>query len=248
MQKMFAVSTGLVVILGVVAGVLWGQLRTERQLSSGMREQMAQMQAKLSAPSSAPLPAPPIAVEASAPPTAVARLPEPAPRSAPSPMPMPSPASPVSAAPPPGVMVAPPASAEQRRSIAIREADEAATGRASIWSDSLSQAGLQLTSAQFQALTAASISEHRRDTEESLALQRNVTPPRDAAEAFRIREENLVRSNEVNLRILQAARPQLTEAQASALRAQFDKGHSTRMASLRAERERAEQQGGQPPR
>jgi hypothetical protein len=246
MQKMFAVSTGLVVILGVVSGVLWGQLRTERQLSSAMREQMAQMQAKLSAPSPAPLPVPPIAVEAGAP-IALARIAEPTPRQASSPTPLPAAAPPVSAAPPPGVIAAPPVTAEQRRAMAIREADEAATGRASLWSDSLSQAGLQLTSAQFQALTAASISEHRRDTEESLALQRNVTPPRDAAEAFRVREENLVRSNEVNLRILQVARPQLTEAQASALRAQFDRGHSSRMASLRAEREQA-QQAGQSPR
>jgi hypothetical protein len=248
MQKIYAVCAGLVVILGIVSGVLWDQLRTERQLVSTMREQMAQMQAKLSAPRPAPLPAPQIAVEASAPPVAAAKVPEPAPRPTPVPMPMPPAAPPVAAAPPAIASAVPPVvSAETRRANTIREADEAATGRARIWGDSLLQAGLQLTTAQFQALTAASISEHRRDAEESLALQRNITPPRDAEEAFRIREENIVRMNDTNLRILQVARPQLTEAQASALRAQFDRGHSSRMANLRAERERA-QQVGQPPR
>jgi hypothetical protein len=250
MKKIYALSAGLVVILGIVSGVLWGQLRTERQLVSRMREQMAQMQAKLLQPPPAPLTAPQIAVEASASPVAAAKVPdsEPAPRPTPIPMPMSLVALPVAAAPPAIVNAAPPVVTEElRRANAIREADEAATGRARIWSDSLSQAGLQLTTAQFQALTAASISEHRRDTEDSLALQRNTTPPRDAAEALRIREENLVRMNDTNLRILQAARPQLTEAQASALRAQFDRGHESRMSSLSAERERA-QQGGHLPR
>jgi hypothetical protein len=249
MQKMFTVCAGLVVILGIVSGVLWGQLRTERQLVSEMREQMAQMQVKLSEPRSAPvpMPAPQIAVEASAPaPGAAAKVPEPI--LTPTSMPTPPPAPPVPASPPPRVNAVPNVPPEElRRASAIREADEAANGRALIWSDVLSQAGLALNTAQLQALTAASISEHRRDAEESLALQRNVTPPKDAEEAFRIREENLVRMNDTNLRILQAARPQLTEAQAHALRTQFDRGHSTRMASLRAERERA-QQVGQPPR
>jgi hypothetical protein len=248
MQKMFTVCVGLVVILGIVSGVLWGQLRTERQLVSAMREQMAQMQAKLSETRPAPLPAPQIAFAAGTPPVAAAKVPDPT--SAPTAIKMPTtPATPpVPAAPPPRVnAIANVPPEELRRANAIREADEAANGRALIWSNVLSQAGLTLNTGQLQALTAASIAEHRRDTEESLALQRNITPPKDAEEAFRIREENLVRMNETNLRILQAARPQLTEAQASTLRTQFDRGHSTRMTSLRAERERA-QQAGQPPR
>jgi hypothetical protein len=246
MQKMFTVCAGLVVILGIVSGVLWGQLRTERQLVSEMRGQMAQMQAKLSEPRPPPLLASQVAVEAGAPPVAAAKVPEPTP--APITMPTPPAAPPVPVAPPPRVNAIPNVPPEElRRANAIREADEAANGRALIWSNVLSQAGLALNTAQLQALTAASIAEHRRDVEESLALQRNTTPPKDAEEAFRIREENLVRMNETNLRILKAARPQLTEAQASTLHTQFERGHSTRMASLRAERERA-QQAGQPPR
>ncbi|MEO8315767.1 MAG: hypothetical protein ABI645_13360 [Pseudomonadota bacterium] len=166
-------------------------------------------------------------------------------------MPTPPVAPPVPAAPPPRVNAIPIPNVppeELRRANAIREADEAASGRVLIWSNLLSQAGLPLNTAQLQALNAASISEHRRDAEESLALQRNTTAPRDAEEAFRIREENLIRMNETNLRLLQVAQPQLTEAQAGALRAQFDKGHATRMASLRAERERAQQVGEQPRR
>jgi hypothetical protein len=242
MQKTPAAWAALAVFLGIVSGVLWGKLRTERQLVSQLREQMALMQAKLSEPP----PAPRIAVEPGAPPVA-ANVPGPAPSPMPIPTPMPPAAPPVRAVPPPIGDITVPVSAEELRNIVIGEADEAATGRARLWSDGLSQAGLQLTTAQFQALTAASISEHRRDAEETLALQRNATPPRDAEEAFRIREENLVRSNENNLRILKMARPQLTEAQAEALRKQFEKGHATRMANLRAERERA-QQTGQPPR
>ena len=64
---------------------------------------------------------------------------------------------------------------------------------------------------------------------------------------WRIRYPGADRMNDANLRILQIARPQLTEAQVSALRAQFERGHSTRMESLRAERERF-QQVGQPAR
>jgi hypothetical protein len=242
MQKMYAVCAGLVVFLGVVSGVLWGQLRTERQLVAELREQMAQMQAQLSESRPSPEQGQQVVV-AGAPPEAVAKVPDPAPRSTPIPVQMPPVAAPVPVAPPPREIAPPPVSAEELRTLAIREADEAATGRARIWSDAMSQAGLQLNTDQFQALTAASISEHRRDAEDSLAQQRNTTPPRDAEDAFRLREENLVRMNETNLRILQAARPQLTEAQASALRAQFDKGHTSRMASLRAERERAQQAG-----
>jgi hypothetical protein len=245
MQKMYVVCAGLVVFLGVVAGVLWGQLRTERQLVSELREQMAQMQAQLSEARQTPQQGPQVMV-ASAPPVAATKVPEPTSKSTLIPVPMPPVAVPVQVAPPAREVAAPPVTAEERRALAIREADEAATGRARIWSDAMSQAGLPLSTEQFQALTAASISEHRRDAEDSIAQQRNTTP-RDAEDAFRIREENLIRMNETNLRILQAARPQLTEAQASALRAQFDKGHSSRMASLRTERERA-QQAGQPAR
>ena len=243
MQKMFAVCAGLVVFLGVVAGVLWGQLRTERQLVSEMREQMAQMQAKLSEPRPAPQLVPQVVVAASAPPAAAVKVAESAPRTAPIPMPVPAAAPPVPAAPTPRVNAAPAPTIEERRTVAFRAADEAATGRVHQWNDRLTQAGLSLTTEQLQALSTASISEHRREAEESLAQQRDINPPKDAEDAFRIREENLVRMNDTNLRILQVARPQLTEAQVNALRTQFERGHATRMEALRAERERFQQAG-----
>jgi hypothetical protein len=90
-----------------------------------------------------------------------------------------------------------------------------------------------------QALNAAAISENRRHTEQSFERAANASPPRDDEDVFRAREEELNRLNETNLRILQIVRPQLTEEQGKALRAQFDTGHATRMAAIQVERERA---------
>jgi len=247
------------------------QFAEMQEQMAGMQEQMVQMRAKLSAAAtspvlapasasasvpasgaasasgsaSAPQPAPSAAVAGGAPLVVAATIPARAPGATPASMPLPS-RPPVPASPPPDVNGPAPGSAEERRNIAISEADEAATGRARIWSDNLSQSGLQLNTAQFQALTAASISEHRRDVEQSLSMQRDSTPPRTPEEAFRIREENLVRGYQVNLRILQMVQPQLTEAQASALRAQFDRGHAGRIANLRAEQDLAQQAGTVP--
>jgi hypothetical protein len=54
---------------------------------------------------------------------------------------------------------------------------------------------------------------------------------------MRLREESINRQNATNQRILAAVSPHLTDEQTRALRAQFDSGHATRMATFRSEQE-----------
>jgi hypothetical protein len=54
---------------------------------------------------------------------------------------------------------------------------------------------------------------------------------------LQMREDSVHRQNDTNMRILAAMTPHLTAAQTQALRAQFESGHNTRMATFRAEQE-----------
>lgn len=103
-------------------------------------------------------------------------------------------------------------------------------------------ASLNLTAEQRQALDATTITELRRETEESLQLASN-RGPTDAVSIARIKEETIHRQNETSLRILRIISPQLTAEQVTTLRNIFDTGHATRLAALRAEREQAAQPG-----
>jgi hypothetical protein len=102
----------------------------------------------------------------------------------------------------------------------------------------LALAGQTLTTEQLQVLNAASLKETRRDAEESLTQQTPIQPM-DQETMFRMREENLNRANELNLRILEDVRSQLSEELLNALRNQFATGHKTRLDNLHAEEERA---------
>lgn len=231
MRKLLMACAGLVVFLGVVSGILWRDLRAERQLVSQMREQMTQ--AKLSEAGSAPLQEPQTTFEASATSVASAEVSDPAPSIASSDRPVPA-LQPATLSPAASMRLE-----EIQRAEVLRAADEAATARVFAWRDRLSIAGHTLTTAQLQALNAAAINEGRRGAEESLELARAIQPM-DQADSFRLREEALVRAHETNLRILQTVGSQLTQEQANALRAQFETGHATRLAGVRAERERVE--------
>ena len=130
------------------------------------------------------------------------------------------------------------ATAEARRLSAIAQSEQVAMGRVLQWRDRLTQAGHTLNTAQVQALNAAALTELRRETEESLAVD-SATAPTDPATIARLREETINRQNETNMRILAAAAPQLTPDVVTALRAQFEAGHASRLAAARADRERA---------
>jgi hypothetical protein len=124
--------------------------------------------------------------------------------------------------------------AEERRLDALEQSDLAARARVTQWN-----ATLNLTPEQRQALDATASAELRRETEESLRLASLRSVPADAMAVAQIKEETINRQNETNLRILRAITPQLTEEQARALRAIFERGNASRLASLRAEREQA---------
>lgn len=222
MRKLLAICVGLVVFLGTTSGILWRDLQAARQLVSELQTQMTQ--ARVSDQGSARPPPPQIASEETTTPVAPAKIPDPMPVT---PLP-PSPMGPSASM----------RLAELDRAETLRQADETATGKVLQWKDKLLLDGHTLTTEQLQALNAASIRETRRDAEESLA-QRNPTEPiMDQEASFRSREENLIRANELNLRILQSVRSQLTAEQAQAIQSMFEAGHKTRMANLNAERER----------
>jgi hypothetical protein len=231
MRKLLAVCVVLVVFLGITTGILWRDLRAERQLASDQREQMSQAKTSDLGSAQPPPPQPTNVVEAT--PVAVAQIPDPMPviRADPRVLaPTPVPVSPAAAM----------RLQEMARAEVMRQADETATGKVLQWRDKLTLAGQTLTTEQLQALNAASLKETRLDAEESLAQQQQQpTQPMDQEAMFRMREENLNRANELNLRILEDVRSQLPEALVGALRTQFETGHKTRLDNLHAEEERA---------
>jgi hypothetical protein len=235
MRASESISWALAIGSVIVSVVLWRELRAERQLVADMRQQLDQVKGPVQEPAQiAQLPIAATSVPAVAVPT-----PEPVPVApavprAPSPPP-----------PPPAIPVVPPpinpnsgVISESQRAVLISQSDANATGLTLIWRDRLDVAGVPLTTEQLQALNAAAIAERRIETLENLELQRTVRPT-DMESVFRLREEALNRSHEHNLQILRVASPQLTDAQARALRSQFDAGLAGRIKALHAEREQA---------
>jgi hypothetical protein len=229
MRKLLALCAAVIVILGIVSVNLWRELRAERLLIAELKSQNAQGLA----------PGPP--------PAPVQALPQPAPDAGVAPVvsvpveearPLPTAVQPALIPAPPPVRMNPPTAAqtEALRTNALLQSDLAATTRVLAWKDRLAIAGQTLSTEQLQALNAAAIAEGRRETEESLAMG-STSPPQDQEGSFRLREENLNRSHETNLRILRVMSSQLTQDQAKALRTQFETGHATRLAAVRAERE-----------
>ncbi|HUG71874.1 MAG TPA: hypothetical protein VMK82_00485 [Steroidobacteraceae bacterium] len=230
MRASETISWALVVGSVILSVVLWRELRAERQLVADMREQQDQVKAPVQEPAqTAHLPIAATSVPAVAVPT-------------PEPVPV---APAVPRAPPPAIPVVPPpinpnsgVISESQRAVLIAQSDANATGLTLIWRDRLDVAGLPLTTEQLQALNAAAIAERRLETLENLELQSTVRPT-DMESVFRLREEALNRSHEHNLEILRVATPHLTDAQARALRSQFDAGLAGRIKALQAEREQA---------
>ncbi len=116
------------------------------------------------------------------------------------------------------------------RAAALADADQTATARVLAWRDRLQIAGQTLTTPQLQALDVAARAEMRRRSR-SLAGARAQPQPTDFEDRFRLREENLTRQNDANLRILDAVTAQLNAEQLKALRTQFETGHAARMAN-----------------
>jgi hypothetical protein len=238
MRNLNPVSAGLVVFMAVVAGVLWFELRGNRQQLAEMRSELDDLKAHIpgSVQTGPALAAVPQLVTETKP------VPEDSSRAA-----APLPASPP-AAPLPVIQIVPgnlnpvPRSEESLHSEAMAQSDSTATARVLGWRDRLAVAGLTLTTEQLQALDAAMRRELRVETEETLEISKT-TVPLDARAAAAMREETINRQNATNLRVLDAAAPQLTSAQVLALRTQFEQGHAARLASVRRELEQITNSG-----
>ena len=230
MRASESISWALVMGSVIVSAVLWRDLRAERELVADIREQLTQVKARVQEPARiSQLP-----IAATSEPVVAVQAPQPVPV-----------AIAVQRAPPPAIPVVPPpinpnssVISESQRAVLISQSDANATGLTLIWRDRLDVAGVPLRTEQLQALNAAAIAERRRETLENLELQ-GTPRPTDMESVFRLREEALNRSHEHNLQILRVAAPQLTDAQARALRSQFDAGLAGRIKALHAEREQA---------
>lgn len=242
-KTLLAVCVSVVAILAIVSGKLWLDLRSARQ--QNVEQQGQPDQGKIAVVQSAPAQPPPPTIEAPPVPAAAVQPPEsrplPLPAALPLPAPLPPPAPRAVAEPAPERPLGMPTltrplegnTDEERRLDALVQSDLAARARVTRWSTSLN-----LTPEQRQALDAITITELRRETEESLQLA-SIRGAIDAASIPRIKEETINRQSETSQRILQLITPQLTAEQVENLRAQFEAGHASRLASLRAEREQA---------
>jgi hypothetical protein len=227
MKNLMAVYGAAIVFLVVVSGYLWRELRADREL-------IAELQAQ-------GIPQHSTSVEPTQVPAIQAMDAAPAPAAKASNVPGPPPPTAAAAPPPPppqATAVVRIAGAEvSLHAAALADADQTATSRVLAWRDRLAIAGQTLTTPQLQALDAAARAELRREAEDSLERSRNAVSPTDAEGTFRLREENLNRQNDANMRILDAVTTQLSAEQIKALRAQFEAGHATRLLSLKAERD-----------
>jgi len=225
-RNLLVVCAGLVVALGVMCGSLWRQLRADQQLIADVRAEMEQMaRAKTPGPEAAP-------ARAAQPAAAAAAL---AAVQAAQPKPVATVALPESVVVLAAQTLGKP-SEETRRAAAMADSDQTATARVLAWRDRLAIAGVTLTTAQLQALNTAALTEMRRETEDSLAMD-SPSGPMDAETVVRQREETINRQNDTNMRILQDITPQLSAEQAKALRDQFEAGDAARRAAARADRE-----------
>jgi hypothetical protein len=231
-RNLLIVSAALIVGLGVLCGKLWGQLRAEQRLVAELRaNENVERKAVEPAPAPVALPVPAAPVAAPAAPAPLVQIP--APRIA---IPLEKPGTSLSTSLP-DLRVPSDATEETRHAEALRQSDQTASERVLAWSQRIALQGVTLTAPQLQALNAATRTELRRETEESLYID-NRTGPMDADAAAQLREETINRQNETNLRILDAATPQLTADVVNALRSLFEAGHAQRLATARADRER----------
>jgi hypothetical protein len=232
MKNLMAVYGAAIVFLVVVTGYLWSEVRADRQLIAELQSQAVAQPAPRAEPAQVPVIQPTVDAQPSTPAKA-SNLPTPPPAMAVPPTPPPAPPT-INTVRVSGVEVS-------LRAAAMADADQTATQRVLAWRDRLAIAGQTLTTPQMQALDVATRAELRREAEDALERSRNAVAPTDAEGAFRLREENLVRQNDANMRILDAVTTQLGAEQVRALRTQFESGHASRMASLKAEREAAAQ-------
>ncbi len=233
LRNLLMVGVFLVVVLGVLCGKLWHELRAQQQLVAELSaNQSVERKAADAAPAPVSLPVPAVPVVATTAPAPAAQFPAPRPVVV-----LTKPGTALSTSLP-DLVVRSDATEEARRAEALRQSDQTASGRVLAWRERLASAGQTLTAAQLQALNTAALTELRRETEESLAID-NMARPMDADAAARMREETINRQNETNLRILDAAAPELTAEEVKALRTLFEAGHAQRLAAARADRERA---------
>lgn len=228
MRNLLMVCAALVIILGIVSGNMWNMLRADRQNIADLQTQLTE--AKVLAAQLAQVQVPQPVIQAQPVPTPDVQPPTPTPVVQPV-------AAIVSSSDVLILNSAAQLSPETRRADALRQADQNATGRVLAWQDRLTLAGQTLTTPQLQALNTATITENRREAEESLAIE-SATTPMDIQTVLRLREENINRMNETNQRILQDVSSQLNSEQLEALRDLFEKGHASRQAGLSSDRER----------
>lgn len=230
MRRLVGISVALVIALGIVAGNLWMELRAARQEITELRAQVRQpvepallAQAAVAAATVSEVPATATPVSTTAAVVAV-----------PPPLPAPPPVQPPVVRPAPVIT-------DAIRTNALLQADQTATARVLVWKDRLALAGHTLTTEQLQALNKVATAELHRETEESLNVASN-PPPGDMESALRLREETLNRQHGTNMRILAAMSAHFTSEQSQALRTQFETGHATRLAGLRADADLMRQQ------
>jgi hypothetical protein len=240
MGRLVGVCVALVVALGIISGRLWMELRDARQELGELRAQSNQppeparpVPATFSAQSPPAAPARQVAEQVAATPVSAATTVSDPPPAPPPPPPLPQP---MVVAPPPPVIT------ETLRTSAMLQADQTAAARVTMWKDRVALSGEPLTTEQLQTLNKVASAELRRETEESLQLAANAQPVYDVESAIRQREETLKRQHETNLRILEGMSSHLSAFQSQALKTQFETGHATRMAAVRADAEQMRQQ------
>lgn len=221
MRNLTPVWVGSIAILGISSVILWSQLRSERQVTSDLRARVAQEEASYPEPALVQLP------QTTSPPAVNVQTTEP--KAA---VDAPKPESP----PPFGISIRPTTNAVPLD--IYQQSEITASTRVYAWANRLAAAGQSLSPAQVGALNAAAVAELRRETEESVALDRNAKPA-DAYTEAQTKLALIDRQHATNLRILDSVAPDLTAQQLAGLRTQFDSWYAGAQASARVELDRA---------
>lgn len=237
MRNLLTVGAALLVILGVVSGNLWRELRSARQTNVELQDQLNH--ASVPVVQSAVVQAAPLLVEAPplpppVPPPAV-ELPLAPPPPPPPPAPSPAPVIVVMAAPerPLGLpTLSTPlvgTTDQERRVEALAQSDRTAAARVASWS-----ASLNLTPEQLRVLNETTLTELRRETEDSLQIISS-TGPIDALRTAQLKIETVNRQYETLTRIADQMAAQFTPEQSTRMRTMFASWLSSNMARARAE-------------
>ncbi|MEO8313914.1 MAG: hypothetical protein ABI645_03875 [Pseudomonadota bacterium] len=122
-----------------------------------------------------------------------------------------------------------------------------ARSRVTSMNSQLAQAGMPMTDAQTRALTTVMISEQQRQRQEAQTMARPAGNPTDPDYRAKMMEESLKRTEENNLRTVEAAAPHLSAKQLAALREQMEQQTAMTRISMRmqAEQERLRTQSQQ---